>query len=52
MCSSDLLTAPHAHWTLLVLTQRESVASLCQEIWRLRAGELVAEVRASRFTEV
>lgn len=46
------LTAPQSTWTLLVLTQRESVASLCQDIWRLRAGELSAEPHGPRFTEV
>ncbi len=46
------LTPPGAPWTLLVLTQRESVAALCRESWRLRDGALVSMAATARLSEV
>jgi len=45
------LAPPDAPWTLLVLTQRESVAALCREAWRLRDGSITPFEAAARATE-
>jgi ABC-type bacteriocin/lantibiotic exporter with double-glycine peptidase domain len=45
------LDAPDAPWTLLVLTQRESIASLCRESWELRRGSLVRRPTVSQTLE-
>ncbi|MFO0602345.1 MAG: ABC transporter ATP-binding protein [Polyangiales bacterium] len=46
------LDRPGAPWTLLVLTQHESVAALCREAWQLRDGALAPRPDVARRPEV